>query len=229
MGMPWDDFFSVMLVGCLSGALGTGASLALPAMFALGMPAATALLAFKLPLAVADLAAAACLQRQGVLPRAGLGPQLGLVAAAAACALSLLFGSWLVLPCVLGVCLCLLLSAGARSWRVSLPLTGLGLWIGVCGIGAGLALLAVSRRAGDSVLEAAARARALGAAANLAAVAVIATQASVPWSDVFGLTCALALGSVLGAGIAGRLASAAQGFDQRRRMMSIKSTSLGPV
>lgn len=227
MAMPWDDFFSVLLVGCLSGALGTGASLALPALFALGMPVATALLAFKLPLAVADLAAAACLRRQGVLPRTDLGPQLGLVAAAAACALALLFGSWLVVPCVLGVCL--MLPAGARPWRVALPLTGIGLWIGLCGIGAGLALVAVGRQVGDSVLEAAARARALGAAANLAAVAVIATQASVPWSDVFGLTCALALGSVLGAGLAGRLGAAAQGAGRRRRMMSIKSTSLGPV
>jgi uncharacterized membrane protein YfcA len=109
------------------------------------------------------------------------------------------------------------------------PLTGLGLWIGVCGVGAGLALLAVGRRVGDSVLEAAARARALGAAANLAAVAVIATHAHVPWSEVFGLTCALALGSLLGAGLAGRLGAAVQDVGRRRRLMSIKSTSLGPV
>lgn len=227
MVMPWDDFIRVLLVGCLSGALGTGASLALPALFALGMPAATALLAFKLPLAVADLAAAACLQRQGVLPRAGLGPQLGLVAAAAAGALSLFFESWLFVPCALGACL--LLFTGVRPWRVAAPLTGLGLWIGVCGVGAGLALLAVGRRVGDSVLEAAARARALGAAANLAAVAVIATHARVPWSEVFGLTCALALGSLVGASLAGRLGAAVQDVGRRRRMTSINSTVLGPV
>lgn len=205
--MPWDDCFRVFLVGCLSGALGMGASLALPAMFALGMPAATALLAFKLPLAVADLAAAACLGHRGLSPSGGLAAQLAMAAAAAAGAVSMLFGSPWSLPCAL--CVVLLLPACARRGSSAVSLAALGSWIGVCGVGAGMALLAFGRREGDSMLEATARARALGAAANLAAVAVIAMHANVPWTEVLNLTLALAVGSGLGACLAAWIGSAA--------------------
>lgn len=222
MGMPWDDFFSVMLVGCLSGALGTGASLALPAMFALGMPAATALLAFKLPLAVADIAAAACLRYRGLSPNGELVPQLAMAAATAAGAVSMLFGSPWSLPCAL--CVVLLLPICARRGSSAVSLVALGSWIGVCGVGAGLALLAFGRREGDSLLEATARARALGAAANLAAVAVIAMHANVPWTEVLNLTLALAVGSGLGACLAAQLGRT--GINARRHLRSIPLGSM---
>lgn len=205
--MTADTMVWTLVAGVVSGATGLGATLVLPALLASGMPLAHAMLVIKLPIALGDLAASISFtqhgqlqpsQLRGTLVRAGLAAAIGAallvggVAGSGLIMLAMIVGGDFIICCL-------------RRRYAPLAETLIALYIGALGCGAGALLFGLGRFVyGVSIRAAIARARAVGAAANLAALAVIALLVTLDWRDALLLAALQAAGSYLGASLIAR-------------------------
>ncbi len=74
------------------------------------------------------------------------------------------------------------------------------------------------RHCGDALVQAMARARAIGAASNLAAVAAIGLWVELPWHKVFMLTLSQSAGSLCGGTV---IAATGRAGRARRRLRAV--------
>lgn len=190
---------AALLAGFLSATSGLGAMLSLPGMLLLGLTPAEALLAIKLPIACADIAAVARLARRpdfiaearhGEVMRALLGGALG--------ACWVVSGAGLVpLLLAVGLLFSALRAACARGATLLLAV-----YTGAFGCGAGTFGVLVGRGLYRLSYTAALwRTRVLCASANLAAATVICTAVPLDWRSVLPIAIAQGIGAAGGASL----------------------------
>jgi len=182
-------------VGAASTLTGLGAGLALPALALAGFPMPAALLATKLPVAVADVLAAAA---SGARERIGTARAAGLAGAGAAGIAAVIVLPGAFATALLAAALGTALLSDSIARRAGAIETLWALYVG--GFGAGTVLLRSlgARRNGEDSGDALARTRRLGALANAGALAVLLLYEGSPGATL----CLLAAAQGAGAGVA---------------------------
>lgn len=204
----------IAIVGAMVGGLAAWTSLGAGLSFALlalvGVPLPGALFVTKLACAGTDasawlasrnhpMARATKLQSKHLLP--------GIVAGCVGATCVVFLPGW----AAAGIWITALLSASAlagaatsaRTWQNQL----LGLYIGACGIGAGLIQFTLARIARRDPHEAQVERRVLGTGANLGSAVLLAALTPVALGDLAWQLWLLALSQAIGAGLVARLLS----------------------